>query len=438
MTIEVEPRLIFELKTDNKQTSPRIASLKLSSISLECPHLSVSTHLGSVPHLTHDLVQRHLPQLTAFHLHLQDFYTASDRPPPFTHAPCDLHRYIGLSTGSHLLSMGARPPPPAQTSLRPNTDYSITIQPQFGTMQLHIDDFIHSSLARPPDLLFAMADHPYHPNPGTNRLVKSLDRSFRWLSNLTRSAEGKTHVFAELVGSTNPILVEAFSRELQMRPLDPDQSTPTGPTTPLSKLADHLAGYVYPLSALRASLPFDSILPLICLAFTPLPLHKPRIIHGPRGPLEILHLIRSTGVDLFIDEWTSEISSVGIALAFEFPPSPHSPSNAPIGWNLYDERFAQDFDKLTLPASAPPTKAYIHHLLHTHEMSAHVYLSLHNHAAMSNFLGSVRETLKAGPEAFEEAVENFEKAYSVPDSLECAAREAWRVVKTARGKGRQK
>ncbi|EIW77271.1 hypothetical protein CONPUDRAFT_168246 [Coniophora puteana RWD-64-598 SS2] len=106
----------------------------------------------------------------------------------------------------------------------------------------------------------------------------------------------------------------------------------------------------------------------------------------------------------------------------------------------------------------PFTRAYLHHLLHTHEMSAHTVLVAHNLAVLDAFFAGIRSVLGCGgrageqvdgddhgrsSEAFEETadrfwqeVRRFTEVYSGSMALFEEARSHWGSVDYARGKGR--
>ncbi|KAI1790759.1 tRNA-guanine(15) transglycosylase-like protein [Ganoderma leucocontextum] len=95
-----------------------------------------------------------------------------------------------------------------------------------------------------------------------------------------------------------------------------------------------------------------------------------------------------------------------------------------------------------LPPSAlqPPfVRSYVHHLLHTHEMSAHSLLAMHNLTVFAGFLSGIREVLargESGRDEFEREVERFEETYDEEMALWDEAEKMWLGVEHARGKGR--
>jgi len=221
------------------------------------------------------------------------------------------------------------------------------------------------------------------------------------------------------------------------------------------------------------------ILSLIRTSLGPLPATKPRIVHSAGSPHEILVLIRDVGVDLLDAHWAQRAADVGVALDFVFP-APMTTASAPceIGHNLYDKRYSHDYSpfadalrsctavqpgdtrqscpcmacspsrpsqalKHSSVDEAPPvhtampyTRAYVHHLLHTHEMSAHTLLALHNLAVLDTFFTGVRRVLSETPEQFSEEITRFEQVYDGKLGVFAESRKDWNEVTLARGKGR--
>lgn len=102
------------------------------------------------------------------------------------------------------------------------------------------------------------------------------------------------------------------------------------------------------------------------------------------------------------------------------------------------------------------TRAYVHHLLHTHEMSAHALLTVHNLSVVDRFFADIRDVLeKGGVDKFTEEVQRFRDWYDddvaggtaqnlgEADEVEIVggfmgreAKNDWASVDKARGKGR--
>ena len=154
----------------------------------------------------------------------------------------------------------------------------------------------------------------------------------------------------------------------------------------------------------------DSVLPICnCLACSPV-IPQERVYHGIDG-----------------EAWTSP----------EFPFAEHSSVDTAAKSSLSS---ASSRNVSPTPVYAPPfSRAYVHHLLHTHEMSAHSLLATHNISVLDKFFEGVRSVIaasEASPSIWDEEVQRFERRYKRPvDLFECA-RAAWKEVDLARGKGR--
>lgn len=268
--------------------------------------------------------------------------------------------------------------------------------------------------------------------------------------------------------------------------------TPNTAVTPTSLSSS----MIEPLSLLSLAPTLDE---LLRASLGPLPIAKPRLVTDVRSPHEILRLIRDIGVDVFDAGWAVKAADIGVALDFIFPvPSGHDSSadhrKRDIGHNLYDAKYAHDFVSLSdaflagynrtsssqipvCPCAAcspvaptspihhskvdvqshracsddgssqkqflPPfTRAYLYHLLHTHEMSAHTLLVAHNVAVLDALLTGVRTILLGHADQNEAAaifareVIRFEEVYDGSMSVLHTARDNWKDVKYARGKGR--
>lgn len=85
----------------------------------------------------------------------------------------------------------------------------------------------------------------------------------------------------------------------------------------------------------------------------------------------------------------------------------------------------------------PFMRSYLHHLLHTHEMSAHTLLVMHNLHVLDAFFAGVREALEGGGAAdFGQQVDRFSEVYDEDMVLFDEAKGDWAKVEMARGKGR--
>ncbi|KAI5055692.1 hypothetical protein GOP47_0029213 [Adiantum capillus-veneris] len=141
-----------------------------------------------------------------------------------------------------------------------------------------------------------------------------------------------------------------------------------------------------------------------------IPDEKPRHISGLDMPEEVLQAV-SAGIDIFDSTYPHTLTMSGLAMVFPlemedfFCRSGMGSGNTDIG---------SDFTKINLRSlsyrnDASPilenckcytcmkhSKAYINHLLNTHEMLAQTLLDIHNTHHYLNFFGAIRDSIQGG------------------------------------------
>lgn len=373
---------------------------------------------------------------------------------------------------------------------------------QFSYFQQVTHSLFHSyATAVKPDIIFALSDILFVPQPPSERrVIKSLERSLRWLAQLLRtSAKPDTklpNIIVHMVGGIDDVARDDFATGLMeaLQGADARELKPLG----LETLEEGVSGFSFDLVPLKKELLLtgadkdtttQALTDLVQISLKALPQGKPRLLTGANSPHEILSFVR-IGIDVFDAHFAQRAADWGIALDFRFPAPDRREESTKrdIGVNLYDEKYATDFGRLAenftgqasqhddnaLPTCpciacspqfssspllhssldapchepsigfAPPfTRAYLHHLLHTHEMSAHAMLAAHNLSVLSTFFTDVRKSVQSlndgDATAFEHEVQRFYESYIIPDVQEGLferAKGQWEDVNLARGKGR--
>ncbi|KAF8653657.1 hypothetical protein AX16_003808 [Volvariella volvacea WC 439] len=314
-------------------------------------------------------------------------------------------------------------------------------------------------------------------------------------------APSRPLVLVHMAGGTNETARRAFSTSLtetlygkeaeRIAPLTSLDEGVSGYTFDLTPLRISLEAAEQFLNSSTDTLDTDPIVqtiirapyltPLLRASLASLPENKLRLVNTIRSPHEILYLVRDVGIDLFDAQWAQKAANIGIALDFQFPVPASGPlmlrnGKRDLGHNLYDTQYAHDFssfassfvdgDAITCPCAAcspatpsdkiqhsgvdergpevtkngnsPYTKAYVHHLLHTHEMSAHSLLVMHNLTVVDAFFAGIRSILAKDSDGtlFAEEVNKFAAHYDEELEVFKEARVNWREVDLARGKGR--
>ncbi|KAG6899421.1 hypothetical protein C0993_010430 [Termitomyces sp. T159_Od127] len=462
---------------------PRRGTLVLSrpsgnSITLHTPTLLTPTSRGVVPHLTRSHV-RSSDAIGLIHVPFETFLEQSPPVPTLDPGPNALHRLLGFELDRHIVSLSVRDPDDTR-AMPPNGNGFLNACSLRGVRKITPAEWTNYTRACRPDVVVALSDTPHTAPPfSQKRLTKSIERSTAWLAALLApnpDPSPSPAILVHLAGCASPAARAAFAGSLT-EPLNALESTSIGG---LPTYDAGVAGYTADLRPLRLAISSpDQTTALLHASLAALPPAKPRFAHGATGPHDVLRLIRDVGIDVLDARWAVDAASCGVALDFAFPVPVSAPGAEPkrnkIGHNLYDTHYRLDFRALssspcpciacaptppthhivhgpfespspspTDASSSPYTRAYLHHLLHTHEMSAHSFLTAHNLAVVDALLDGVRGVL-ASPSssaALASEVQRFEEAYRDIDaegeSVMHEARTMWADVDRARGKGRLK
>ncbi|KAF5384379.1 hypothetical protein D9615_003133 [Tricholomella constricta] len=492
-------RLQFALTHPDQQTTfgPRLGTLVVRSITLDTPTLLTSTSRGVIPHLSRDHVRKS-PALAWLHVPFESFLEHTPPVPTLQPGPHPLHRFLGFKPDDHILSFDLRDPADVR-EMPPNGNSHVSAMCLRGVRKISPAQWRTYTNACQPDIVAALTDTPHrHPPFSQKRLTKSIDRSTAWLANLlatddTLPPAPAPAVFVHLAGSTSHPARAAFTASL-LEPLSPVNAA-------LPSLDAGVTGYILDLAPLRATATAEpDSHSLLRTSLHALPPTKPRLAHGTPGPHALLRLLRDVGADAVDAPWAIAAAACGVSFDFEFPVretkrAEDGAGKEELGCNLYDARYALDFGGLggereggcacvactdaqdrgrgrkqivhgtdaseaadalagadahgdeALPGY---TRAYVHHLLHTHEMGAHALLALHNLEIVRAFLAGVRRVLAAdGVTGFAREVGRFEERYLELDAdadggegegdkgtVMREAKVMWAEVERARGKGR--
>ncbi|KAH8822859.1 tRNA-guanine(15) transglycosylase-like protein, partial [Flagelloscypha sp. PMI_526] len=324
-----------------------------------------------------------------------------------------------------------------------------------------------------PSVVAALSDTPFPVSTTQKRITKSIERTCIWLTDLVRpnpETGTRLQVLCPLQGLRSPQARRAFSKQLLEQVYEKHELEALAPHDSLDAC---LFGYVLECAPLRPAL---DLVDLLQASLTPLPSEKLRLATltsnpSPRyadsqasetSPHEILALVDQVGIDLFdTDAWAIECAEVGVGFDFIFP-APSADVQRDIGHNFYLPTHANEFVPLSIDCCCPTcsaarssdpishssiddfpppqshihTKAYVHHLLLTHEMSGHSLLVRHNMHIVERFFDGIRNILQTSPSSFKSEIERFRATYRVPIELMDTAYAEWARVEYERGKGR--
>ncbi|CAO3569022.1 unnamed protein product [Mortierella alpina] len=209
-------------------------------------------------------------------------------------------------------------------------------------------------------------------------------------------------------------------------------------------------GFVIDTSALTERVEMDRLLKLVEISVKHLPSQKPRMVYGVQTPEDVLKAI-ALGVDLFDTSYPYHLTEDGKASLYGFgeDPSPESISAAENSsirnnrWiNLWDDEHGDKFVPIMAGCEcyackgSRHTRAYINHLLKTHEMLATVLLMSHNMHQYGLFFQHVRESIKEG--TFEKHSKAFQDMFGNEPKRTAEKHQAQLVVEAALTKRNQR
>ncbi|KIP09270.1 hypothetical protein PHLGIDRAFT_103075 [Phlebiopsis gigantea 11061_1 CR5-6] len=468
---------------------------------IKTPGLITTTSRGVVPHLSRDHTIK-TKAVRWVQLPFESFLDQNPPIPTLQGGPHSLHKFLGYKIDQHLLSLCARDPADGREMPANGKDHVSAncirgvrkISPVQWTSYIRAcKPDVVTALSDTPFTSF-----PY----SQKRIMKSLERSTAWLAQLLRSDAFRTTVLVHMAGAHDERARRVFAESLVERLYGKDLELIKPLRTLDEGLSGYIFDLVPLRTALAAYPQPHSVIPeLVKTSLLPLPPRKIRLVHSPASPHEILRLIKDVGIDLFDAPFAQRAADLGIALDFRFPVSTAPPStNQPcppserdhgkrdIGHNIFSPVYAHDHSRLaslfldaasvhglpddhadrrhvclcaacspvtpdrcikhsTLDAfdprdapkpNLPYTRAYVHHLLHTHEMSSHTLLAMHNLTVMDQFFSDIRAFLADpdGQSRFCAEVERFHEVYDDRLSILDEARAMWAKVERERGKGR--
>ncbi|KAJ7188465.1 tRNA-guanine(15) transglycosylase-like protein [Mycena filopes] len=426
---------------------PRRGDLTLlratTSISISTPGLMVATSRGVVSHLGRDQYKR-TPTLRVIQIPFESFLENSPPTPTLQPGLNPLHTFLGFNPDQHLLALTLRDPADPKETPANGHDY-ISASTGRGMKKITPAQWRTHARACAPDLVVALPDIPWTLPPfSQKRTTKSIERTAAWLAHMLEPAPQPLNILVHMAGGITEPARRAFTDSLTETLHGKEAEN----VRPHKCLDDGVSGYVFDLASLTSA-----------------PSTKLRVVNSVASPHEILRLVRDVGVDIFDSKWAQDAAHLGVALDFTFPVPTVTGKQRDLGHNLFRAEYAHDFslfsdsspclcgacapvasptilahsvhDVHTPVPPTPYTRAYVHHLLHTHEMSAHALLVMHNLAVLDAFFAGVRGVIDGGHDfngEVERFADEFDEAHSV--ILLSEARTMWKDVDMARGKGR--
>ena len=272
-----------------------------------------------------------------------------------------------------------------------------------------------TAAALQPDVVVVLSDEVPHDAKRT-RAGASTERTLSWLSRCLTALQSTSFSFK----NSNSLPPAVFACVQGGQFLDYRERCTAGVLAVLPNLAGVCIG------GLGTGESPQQRAEIIQLVLKDVPAEKTRMVSGVGTPEEILSSV-GQGVDLFDLSFIADVTAGGYALHFPVEP----PTNGDDGaeertnscstgsgdgdagdvaamqgledtkMNLWAAAYRADARPLVancscLACSSLHSRAYIHHLLQSHEMTAHVLLEAHNTLHYLRFFAAVRRAVAAG------------------------------------------
>ena len=426
------------------RTGPRLGTLTTAPwdhpnpVGVPTPMALTYTRRGEPAHLTPDNVDLLPREARTFHVSLAHFMDHLG-PDHVSNTPGGGRRYFGCRPTCMLVT--ARDPLTFdQDAKQSNTDAHTFVASPTGTTKITTDDYARWIEAIQPDAFVALADESpsWRDGVALKKTKQASARTEKWLAQLlekTKDLPTKPSVFASLQGGADAEERRACAEGIVER---------HGP---------RLAGFA--IGSLGAGeTPGEHRRSLLRASIEPTPWDKPRYVAGLGAPLDVLDAVE-LGVDLVEASFCHRCTTQGYALTFPVKPPAGTKGSKKRkrgdgkdgdgdGEGIVDEervvgdeeRVAEDGEgrgedgeeedanrrlltggdafksnmwALAYRADKRPLlpgcecytcerymRAYVHHLLQCHEMTAAVLLDIHNYFHFNKFMEAAREAIGAG------------------------------------------
>jgi queuine tRNA-ribosyltransferase subunit QTRTD1 len=324
--------------------------------------------------------------------------------------------FLGLPPALALVASARDPCAYAYSATRRGAADAAAVETPAGARHVTPEGYMEVIRALAPDAYVALSDE-VPASARADRVRRAVDRSAEWLDRCLAAAPAGAAAFAAVQGGAAPAERARAARAAAAR-------------------APALAGFA--LAGLGTGESRAERAAALAAMLGELPRGKARLAQGLGAPDELLDAV-AAGVDLFDDAYAVDATEGGYALSF--PLGPDDPANgeatssglgatksggggaedgangtaAVADGSGEEDVVAGDDSKLNLRAGAHRldarplvagcpcaacapghSRAYLHHLLLAHEMTAEVLLEAHNATHLARFLAAARAAVRAG------------------------------------------
>lgn len=352
----------------------------------ETPLLTMYTRGGSVPHITHEVLQMITKENLLLQMPLTTLMSAYSSIESFGKG---LSEFVGLKEYPCYVT----PQDPAtETPTGYNVSNKVAVWTRNGKRTVDPVKYMNMIEEMRPDMYLALCDGDTDSGSSKKRITKSVQRTLTLFRECYRHhQESKVLINAALLapieGGYDLHARRVFSEEMAQY---------------------DVAGYVldglHTNGAEAEKIKFDTIEPVIKECLKCLPKEKLRVAHGAWNPCTLIKLV-AAGFDMFDTSLPYLSTERGKALVFPYDQNMITPNTGPNSVkntdhyeiSLEDSIYAEDFKPVLQNCACltckQHTRAYIHHLLKSQELLGRVLIMIHNLHHYLEFFKSIRRAI---------------------------------------------
>ncbi|BET02452.1 Queuine tRNA-ribosyltransferase catalytic subunit 1 [Nesidiocoris tenuis] len=356
---------------------------RFPDIVFETPLLLFYTKGGSIPHLTHEVLQLLTTEQQTVQITLPTTYHSHEAVKQFKKG---ISSFVGLQECLTCLSVQD---PAYKTPVGYNKQRNVSIWTNQGRVSLNSSEYMDIVEAFKPDFYEALSNGDTNIDTAKKKIGKVVESSKQLFDGCLQR-----HCSSELVNTSGILAAVEGGYNSEAR----KKSAASYKNAPVD-------GFV--INGLHNNGPdveeidFKSIEDVIDVTVDNLPSDKLRLLHGSWTPSNLLKLVDS-GIDAFDSSYPYLVTERKGALVFRFEIVDRSQtteeSESPmLEINLSDSKFKEDFvplvDGCACLSCTKHTRAYIHHLINNRELLASTLLMIHNLHHYIEFFKTIRSAL---------------------------------------------